>query len=156
MYTCTHNSLEYMGRYTAKKTCLFKVANEASQTEWKFTNRKIKHDWFSQTNTQWKSMCWIPDREGFVLLLGKVRIRAYLLRMLYGRKPVLENKKIYTFFWGPSTMASIQELGLTFLGWSLWNQVQHCVGAASGGLSQFTLQQKTIRDCMSNQNCMRL
>ena len=39
-------------------------------------------------------------------------------------------------------MAPIQELGLTFLESSLWNQVQHCVGAASGCLSQFTLQQK--------------
>lgn len=82
----------------------------------------------------------IRSWEGFVLLLGKVRIRTYLLRMLYGRKAVLGGKKNSTFFWGPSTMAPIQELGLTFLGSSLWNQ--RCVGAASGCLSLFTLQQK--------------
>lgn len=70
-----------------------------------------------------------------------------------------KKKKKSTFFWGPSTMAPIQELGLTFLGWSLWNQVQCCVGAALGCLSQFTLQQKlyetiwatkTVWDCKTN------
>lgn len=54
---------------------------------------KIKTWLDSQTNAQWKSVCWISDHEKAVLLLGKVRIRTYLLRMLW-EKTVLEKKNL--------------------------------------------------------------
>lgn len=47
------NSPEHMGCHTVQKLCFFKMADEASETEWGFTNPKRKHGQFSQTEAQW-------------------------------------------------------------------------------------------------------